>query len=81
MSAPERVNLRDLDGPSLQAAVAPYGVDEVVARRIFAVFIGTGPPGWTAWRGWPARRAWGWSAIWSFRTCRSSSGAGPTTAS
>jgi 23S rRNA (adenine2503-C2)-methyltransferase len=36
MSGPPRLNLRDLDAASLRAAVAPYGVDEVVARRIFA---------------------------------------------
>jgi 23S rRNA (adenine2503-C2)-methyltransferase len=28
--------LRDLDWPALRAAVAPYGVDEAVARRVFA---------------------------------------------
>jgi 23S rRNA (adenine2503-C2)-methyltransferase len=28
--------LRDLDWPGLRAAVAPYGVDEAVARRVFA---------------------------------------------
>ncbi len=36
MPAPVRLNLRDLDVASLRDAVAPYGVDEVVARRIFA---------------------------------------------
>jgi 23S rRNA (adenine2503-C2)-methyltransferase len=30
------LNLRDLAWPALRAAVAPYGVDQVVARRIFA---------------------------------------------
>jgi 23S rRNA (adenine2503-C2)-methyltransferase len=33
---PTRLNLRDLDWPALRAAVRPYGVDDVVARRIFA---------------------------------------------
>jgi 23S rRNA (adenine2503-C2)-methyltransferase len=36
VSAPERLNLRDLDAASLRAAVARHGVDEVVARRIFS---------------------------------------------
>jgi 23S rRNA (adenine2503-C2)-methyltransferase len=36
MDGRERLNLRDLDAAGLRAAVAPYGVDEVVARRIFA---------------------------------------------
>jgi 23S rRNA (adenine2503-C2)-methyltransferase len=36
LSTPERLNLRDLDAASLRAAVEPYGVNEVVARRIFA---------------------------------------------
>jgi 23S rRNA (adenine2503-C2)-methyltransferase len=36
MSMTERLNLRDLDAPGLRAAVARYGVDEVVAGRIFA---------------------------------------------
>jgi 23S rRNA (adenine2503-C2)-methyltransferase len=36
MSAAERLNLRDLDAPGLRAAVARYGVDQVVAGRIFS---------------------------------------------
>jgi hypothetical protein len=30
------LNLRDLAWPALRASVAAYGVDQVVARRIFA---------------------------------------------
>jgi 23S rRNA (adenine2503-C2)-methyltransferase len=36
MSAAPRLNLRDLDAPTMRATLAGYGVDEVVARRIFS---------------------------------------------
>ena len=36
MWSPDGLCLRDLDAPALRAAVARHGVDEVVARRIFA---------------------------------------------
>jgi 23S rRNA (adenine2503-C2)-methyltransferase len=36
MAAAERLNLRDLDAGALRAAVARYGVDAVVAGRIFS---------------------------------------------
>ena len=42
MPAPSRLNLRDLDAAALRAAVAPYGVDQVVAGRIFPAFTDTG---------------------------------------
>ena len=36
MSSGDRLNLRDLDATGLRAAVERYGVDEVIAGRIFA---------------------------------------------
>jgi 23S rRNA (adenine2503-C2)-methyltransferase len=60
------LNLRDLDLPGTVAALAPYGVSEPVARRVFARVQGDGRadltdvPGLTA----PARRALERDVVW-----------------